>query len=569
VSVPADTDPLSLSPLGRLALSRSAVDRATQRRTDVAWIEAAWADPRTRVVVVRNSQALVAPVGDQLELVFIRPDEAPEGTRFLLGTDVDGIAYFGVSGVAAGDGAADSEAWDRSARPDAKPMALRQVGALLSDRDAGLFTHAVALANWHDSHTHCPRCGTPTVPAPAGHLTTCPKDGTEHFPRLDPAVIMLVIDPQDRCLLARNALWPKGRMSVLAGFVEPGESAEHAVAREVYEETAIVVGQVRYLGSQPWPMPRSLMLGFQSMAAAGQAIAVDEEEIGEARWFSREEMRAAIDAGDFGLAPTSSIARRLIEYWYGAELPDGPAGWLAPPRLHPRPLALHFCPAIFLTKQTYLLDFLPEVRRRRGGGRQVHIATRMLGRGEADSSAGPGALSEPADGRPDGDVPQPSRPGAEGTLLAIVPIPGTATSLAIVGYPVTAPGAVAPVSPVQGAVLAAAASAVPAASAEVPGAAQERAGLLLDHHQRRVWVDGAEIPLTFQEFELLAFLSAHPATVFSRADLVSRVWQRDFTADSRTVDVHVSRLRRKLGKAYGKCLVTEYRVGYQFRPVTG
>jgi NAD+ diphosphatase len=328
VSIPVNTDPLSLSPLGRLALSRSAVDRATQRRTDVAWIEAAWADPRTRVVVVRNSQALVAPAGDQLELVFVAPGEAPDGTRFLLGVDGDGVAYFGVSGTAGSSGAVDGEAWDRSVRPDAKPMALRQAGALLSDRDAGLFTHAVALANWHDSHTHCPQCGTPTVPAPAGHLTTCPADGTEHFPRLDPAVIMLVTDPEDRCLLARNAMWPKGRMSVVAGFVEPGESAEHAVAREVYEETALVVGQVRYLGSQPWPMPRSLMLGFQAAAAAGQTIAVDEDEIGEARWFTRAEMRAAIDAGELGLAPTSSIARRLIEYWYGAELPDGRAGWL-------------------------------------------------------------------------------------------------------------------------------------------------------------------------------------------------------------------------------------------------
>jgi len=303
------------------------VDRATQRRTDVAWVEAAWADPRTRVVVVQNSQALVAATGgDLLELVFVAPAEAPEGTRFLLGVDGDDVAYFGVSGAVA------SEAPERSGNPDSKPMSLRQAGALLSDRDAGLFTHAVALANWHDSHTHCPRCGTPTVPAPAGHLTTCPADGTEHFPRLDPAVIMLVTDPEDRCLLARNAMWPKGRMSVVAGFVEPGESAEHAVAREVYEETAIVVGQVRYLGSQPWPMPRSLMLGFQAAAAGGQTITVDEEEIGEARWFSREEMRASIDAGELGLAPTSSIARRLIEYWYGAELPDGPATWLAPVR---------------------------------------------------------------------------------------------------------------------------------------------------------------------------------------------------------------------------------------------
>ena len=138
---------------------------------------------------------------------------------------------------------------------------------------------------------------------------------------------MLVTDPDDRCLLGRNALWPKGRMSVLAGFVEPGESVEQAVAREVFEEAAIIVGQIRYLGSQPWPMPRSLMLGFQAMAAGGQRITVDEEEIGEARWFTREEMLASIEAGELGIAPTSSIARRLIEFWYGGDLPDGPAAW--------------------------------------------------------------------------------------------------------------------------------------------------------------------------------------------------------------------------------------------------
>jgi NAD+ diphosphatase len=308
------------------------VDRATQRRTDTAWVAAAWADPRSRVLVVNDSRALVRTDGDQLELVFVSPAAAPDGTRFLLGVDGDEVAYFGVAPAGDASGAADGEAWDRSGEISAKPMSLRTVGAMLSDRDAGLFTHAVALANWHKTHTHCPQCGTPTVPAPAGHLTTCPKDGTDHFPRLDPAVIMLVIDPEDRCLLARNALWPPGRMSVLAGFVEPGESAEHAVVREVAEETSIVVGQVEYLGSQPWPMPRSLMLGFKTKAAAGQSIGVDEEEIGEARWFTRTELLAAIEAGELGVAPTSSIARRLIEYWYGAELPDGSANWLVPAR---------------------------------------------------------------------------------------------------------------------------------------------------------------------------------------------------------------------------------------------
>jgi NAD+ diphosphatase len=328
VSVPAETDTLDTGPLGQLALSRSTVDRATQRRTDVAFVEAAWADPRSRVVVVHESSALIKVDGDQFELVFVSPGDAPEGTKFLLGVDSDEIAYFGVSGELGGEGGVR----DRSPEVDAKPMALRSVGAVLSDRDAGLFTHAVALAYWHNTHTHCPQCGTPTVPAPAGHLTTCPKDGTDHFPRLDPAVIMLVIDADDRCMLARNALWPPGRMSVVAGFVEPGESAEHAVAREVEEETSIIVDHITYLGSQPWPMPRSLMLGYRAEAVAGQSIEVDQEEIGEARFFTRAEMRAAIDAGELGLAPTSSIARRLIEFWYGAELPDGPAGWGPPGR---------------------------------------------------------------------------------------------------------------------------------------------------------------------------------------------------------------------------------------------
>ena len=223
----------------------------------------------------------------------------------------------------------------------------------------------------------------------------------------------------------------------------------------------------------------------------------------------------------------------------------------------------------------------------------VQIGTRMLGRAEADAGDGPGRApgGEPA-GEPGGDGPARGdadrdeargggysaarQPGADGTLLAVVPIPGTGTSLAIVGYPVTAPesgpAVTVPLGPIPevlvraGQVLAGAALAGPGAGGRSAG---ERPGLLLDHERRRVLVDGAEVTLTFQEFELLAFLAAHPATVFSRADLVKKVWQRDFTADSRTVDVHVSRLRRKLGPAYGRCLVTEYRVGYQFRPADG
>jgi NAD+ diphosphatase len=309
--------------LGRLALAREDADRATQRRADPAWLDAVWADERTRVLVVDHGRALVRFTEGRADLVFVPPGRAPAGIRLFLGVDRDDVAYFSVPaplGSPAVPGA-DEDSGDGGA-PE-RPASLRQVGALLSDRDAGLFTQAVALANWHDSHTHCPVDGTPTVPNPGGHSTTCPADGTEHFPRTDPAVIMLVTDPEDRCLLARNMAWPERRVSILAGFVDPGESAEHAVAREVAEETSITVTDVAYLGSQPWPMPRSLMLGFHASAAGDLRIRVDAEEIAEASWFTRDELRDALEAGDIGLPPAVSIARRIIEAWYGAELPSG------------------------------------------------------------------------------------------------------------------------------------------------------------------------------------------------------------------------------------------------------
>ncbi len=307
-------------PLGELALARGTVDRVTTRRTDKDWIDAAWKDPRSRLLVVDEGHAIVREIGSGVELIFVPPEEAPPGTRFLLGQDTDGVVYFGVSGPLPGAQDDEQAKYERHAGQGIKKASLREVGALLSDRDAGLLTHAVALANWHDRHTHCPLCGSATVPDPGGHSTLCPVDGSEHFPRTDPAVIMLVTDPEDRCLLARNAAWPGRRVSILAGFVDPGESAEQAVIREVAEETGITVTDVTYLASQPWPMPQSLMLGFRAQAPAGQEISVDQEELAEAHWYSREGLLASVQAGEIILPPPVSIARRIIESWYGGPL---------------------------------------------------------------------------------------------------------------------------------------------------------------------------------------------------------------------------------------------------------
>jgi NAD+ diphosphatase len=246
----------------------------------------------------------------------------------LLGVDDAGTVYFGVAGPSGGLGAGPLPG--PGTGPEDPPVlgertaGLREAGTLLGDRDAGLLTHAVALANWHATHTHCPRDGTPTEPAQAGHSRKCPADGSEHFPRVDPAVIMLVTDDDDRCLLARNRRWPARRVSILAGFVEPGESVEQALVREVGEETGLRVSDLRYVGSQPWPLPQSLMLGFRARAHGQQEITVDQEEIAEARFYSREDLRAAVPAREVLLPPPVSIAHRIIESWYGSPLPGTP-----------------------------------------------------------------------------------------------------------------------------------------------------------------------------------------------------------------------------------------------------
>jgi NAD+ diphosphatase len=311
--------------LSGLILSRSGLDRASHRRNDEEWLAQAWAADTTRVLVLDGAQALVRFGGAAASLVLVPTSQAPEGIRFLLGVDDAATVYFAVAGPKGGLGAGPVPPPGSSPAPPAgdgvRAAGLRQAAPLLSDRDAGMLTHAVALANWHATHTHCPRCGTPTVPQSAGHSRRCPADNSEHFPRVDPAVIMLVTDDQDRCLLARNKQWPPRRVSILAGFVEPGESAELAVLREVSEETGLGVDSVRYAGSQPWPMPQSLMLGFRARARGTQQIRVDEHEIAEARWFSREELRGAVTAGEVLLPPPVSIAHRIVESWFGEPLP--------------------------------------------------------------------------------------------------------------------------------------------------------------------------------------------------------------------------------------------------------
>jgi NAD+ diphosphatase len=287
---------------GPLALSRAAVDRVAHRRTDEDWLARAWADPRSQVLVVAEGR--VATDGGALRTV--PPAAAPEGERYLLGVDGDGSVWFAVhtSRLPAGS----------------RGAGLRELGAVLDDAEAGMVVHAIALANWHRTHTHCPRCGGATRPEAAGHLRRCGTDGSEHFPRTDPAVIVAVVDDEERCLLGRGAGWPEGRFSTLAGFVEPGEPLERAVAREVGEETGVELGACWYAGSQPWPFPSSLMLGFTARAETTDVHRHDGE-IAEARWYTRPELLGDIGSGRLLVPPSISISRRLIEHWYGGPLP--------------------------------------------------------------------------------------------------------------------------------------------------------------------------------------------------------------------------------------------------------
>jgi NAD+ diphosphatase len=333
-----------VTPLHGLALSRAAVDRSAYRRAEPGLLEGLLAAEGTALVLLAGDRLLIESEGDGVPAVaLLAPTALPPGlitagTPLFLGEDAGGRPYLALALPA---DAAGLEELAAGHRPDGAPWVngellgstggplrwtgLREVGALLDDAGAGLFTAALALANWHAVHTHCARCGTPTRVVQAGWARSCPHCGAEHYPRTDPAVIMAVVDDAGRILLGRQATWPPKRYSTLAGFVEPGESLEAAVRREVAEEARVEIGEVEYRGSQPWPFPSSLMLGFRAHALTTGAEA-DGVELVSARWWTREQLAADIARRELMLPPRVSIARRLIEDWYSGPIDDA-ADW--------------------------------------------------------------------------------------------------------------------------------------------------------------------------------------------------------------------------------------------------
>jgi len=335
-------------PLPGLLFAGAGLDRAAHRRDEAGLLDSLLSDPATRVVVVRADRVLVtqADTGKTTALALGRRAPQPSDAGRL-------VIFLGFADGADGTSGAGGDGWDdghaghgghgghggegvRAAYlgvvqdradgdADAGWQTLRAAGGRLSELDASLAATLLALANWHRTHGRCSRCGAPTVPVSAGWVRRCTVDGTEHFPRTDPSVIMSVVDDAGRLLLGRGVTWPENQYSVLAGFVEPGESLEAAVIREVREEAGVEVTDVRYLGSQPWPFPSSLMLGFTARAVT-TGLTHDPAEMAEVRWVSREEYAALLRSGTIRVPGAISIARRLIERWLGQDVESAAGG---------------------------------------------------------------------------------------------------------------------------------------------------------------------------------------------------------------------------------------------------
>jgi NAD+ diphosphatase len=275
-----------------------ALDRASGERSDPEWVEEQLSLPGVMAVAAGHDTVLVDASGEAL----LRIPFPRERATILLGV-ADGEPLFAV----------DLDTLPPPSR--GRVVSLRDAGAMLPQAEGGLAAYSAALLNWHRRHRYCANCGHATDVVEAGNSRTCPNCGASHFPRTDPVVIMLV-EHDGSLLLGRRAGWPGRRYSVLAGFVAPGESAEEAVVREVCEESGIVAFDPRFVASQPWPFPASLMLGFTARSGGG-APAARDGELAEVGWFSREQVVAAAqgDGADFALPPPVSIARFLIDRW--------------------------------------------------------------------------------------------------------------------------------------------------------------------------------------------------------------------------------------------------------------
>lgn len=303
-----------LQSMPHLALSVRAHNREALHRTDDEWMAQRWADPSSRVVVL--SGARLDP-----DRLWRSPDEAPRGERVLLGHR-DEVTRFAVL-ASPEDVPGGTESW----------VGLRGLFGLLSadPESAGelapwLF-HAVGMAEWRRATRFCPRCTGALELRSAGHELVCTGCGRSQFPRTDPAVIMTVAhgapgSENERILLGRQASWPGTQWSTLAGFCEPGETLEDAVRREVFEETGVQVGEVEYVGSQPWPLPASLMVGFAARATSTE-VQVDEAEIEDARWFTRGELADGLRSGTLTVPRSVSISSSLLTSWFGSALPGG------------------------------------------------------------------------------------------------------------------------------------------------------------------------------------------------------------------------------------------------------
>jgi NAD+ diphosphatase len=287
----------------QIPFSHDTLDRADPVRLDDEAQSRFWGADDAWAYVFWRGKPLLEIVDDTLVPVRLPVAEAPEPWLKLF----------------LGDGPVLAIALDPAEKPPRLPgrfADLRMSAASMSLEDAATLGTARGVFAWHRTHGFCAKCGGTTVPTHAGWRRRCTQCGAEHFPRVDPVVIALVTR-HDRVLLGRGPTWPEGFYSCLAGFMEPGETPESATRREVFEEAGVRIGAVRYLGAQPWPFPRSLMLGMHAEAET-EAITLDEHELADARWFSREEVRAMLGGEGTTIPPTrAAIAHHLLVAWLG------------------------------------------------------------------------------------------------------------------------------------------------------------------------------------------------------------------------------------------------------------